>query len=356
MNLAEKLRRLAEVTSTQWGMITTAQAKTLGVSRVDLARMADAGHLERLAHGVYRDSGIPDDRWSELRAAWLSTSPKLLAEARDRRGGDVTVAGESAALLNGIGDHRAHRHEFVAPQRRQTQRSDIRYRQRELDPVDVTMAEGLPVMTMERTIADLLESNIDFSLVADTLRDAVRHRSLDLDRLNALLAPLASRNGLTAGDGQGLYDKLAETAQLDAEEAAEILTRASTRPGLWQHLLKDWTLADPIAKLMQDYSSNSLKTFSALKALDKVDPNWVNGMQQDYLATVEAIRPLVVEEVLLGSAFKDIVAMYRPPTAESLLGTQSQLGLHLDPETVTNDDGDPDMSGSVNGSETPSDE
>lgn len=356
MNLAEKLRRLAEVTSTQWGMITTAQAKTLGVSRVDLARMADAGHLERLAHGVYRDSGIPDDRWSELRAAWLSTSPKLLAEARDRRGGDVTVAGESAALLNGIGDHRAHRHEFVAPQRRQTQRSDIRYRQRELDPVDVTMAEGLPVMTMERTIADLLESNIDFSLVADTLRDAVRHRSLDLDRLNALLAPLASRNGLTAGDGQGLYDKLAETAQLDAEEAAEILTRASTRPGLWQHLLKDWTLADPIAKLMQDYSSNSLKTFSALKALDKVDPNWVNGMQQDYLATVEAIRPLVVEEVLLGSAFKDIVAMYRPPTAESLLGTQSQLGLHLDPETVTNDDGDPDMSGSVNESETPSDE
>lgn len=66
------------------------------------------------------------------------------------------VASSSAAILHGVGDLWANRHEFVTRQRRQTQRTEIR-QQRLLEDRDVTLVEGLPVMTLERTLADLLD-------------------------------------------------------------------------------------------------------------------------------------------------------------------------------------------------------
>lgn len=89
-----------------------------------------------------------------------------------------------------------------------------------LDSRDVTLVDALPVMTMERTIADLVEEVGDLSLVADALRDASRERDLDLERLRSLLAPLAQRNGLKKGDGVALLDRLMEIAGIDAKGVA----------------------------------------------------------------------------------------------------------------------------------------
>lgn len=221
MKSKDALRLLAEVTAYQWGMVTSAQASMHGITRLDLSRLAADGQLERLAHGVYKDAGAPAGPYDDLKAAWLSTDPKTMGEARikDLANG-VVVAGESAADLHSIGDFRALRHEFVSPARRQSQRSAIRYRQRSLDPRDVTLVDGLPVMTMERTIADLIEEVGDLSLVADALRDASRKRDLDHERLRSLLAPLAQRNGLKKGDGAALLDRLMEIAGIDPEAVA----------------------------------------------------------------------------------------------------------------------------------------
>jgi predicted transcriptional regulator of viral defense system len=221
MKSRDALRVLAEVTAYQWGMVTSAQASMHGITRLDLSRLAADGQLERVAHGVYKDAGAPAGPHDELKAAWLSTDSKTMGEARIKDGANgVVVAGESAADLHGIGDFRALRHEFVSPARRQSQRSAIRYRQRTLDPRDVTLVEGLPVMTMERTIADLIEEVGDLSLVADALRDASRKRDLNLEQLRSLLAPLAQRNGLKKGDGAALLDRLMEIAGIDPEAVA----------------------------------------------------------------------------------------------------------------------------------------
>lgn len=221
MKSRNALRVLAEVTAYQWGMVTSAQASMHGITRLDLSRLAADGQLERLAHGVYKDAGAPAGRHDDLQAAWLSTEPKVMGETRLKNAArGVVVSGESAADLHGIGDFRALRHEFVSPTRRQSQRSAIRYRQRMLDPRDVTFVDGLPVMTMERTIPDLVEEVGDLSLVADALRDASRKRDLDLERLRALLAPLAQRNGLAKGDGVALLDLLMEIAGIDPEAVA----------------------------------------------------------------------------------------------------------------------------------------
>jgi predicted transcriptional regulator of viral defense system len=217
----DALRVLAEITAYQWGMVTSAHASMHGVTRLDLSRLAADGQLERLAHGVYKDAGAPAGPHDDLKAAWLSTDPKTPGEARIKDlANSAVVAGESAADLHGIGDLRPLRHEFVSRERRQSQRSTIRYRQRVLDPRDVTLVDGLPVMTMERTVADLVEEVGDLSLVADALRDASRTRDLDLDRLRSLLAPLAQRNGLKKGGGAALLGRLMEIAGIDPDAVA----------------------------------------------------------------------------------------------------------------------------------------
>lgn len=222
MNARDALRELAGLSVSQWGMATTAQATARGLSRVDLARLAGSGDLIRLAHGVYRDAGAPSDEYEDLRAAWLSTDPTRLAEARlDDGAAGVVVSGASAAWLHQIGELGADRHEFTAPVRRQSQRPEILYRQRQLDPAEVTIVGGLPVTTPERTIADLVEARTDLSLVADALGDAARTSHLDLERLAELLAPLAARNGFRKDDGDALLARLMELAGLDAAATAK---------------------------------------------------------------------------------------------------------------------------------------
>src|SRR5690554_6618799 len=218
MKSDEALRVLADVTAYQWGMVTTAQASLHGVSRLDLSRLTEAGHFQRLAHGVYKDAGAPSDQFEDLKAAWLSTEPKTMGEARIKNlAGGIVVAGASAARLHGIKDVWAERHEFVSHTRRQSQRPEIRYRQRPLENDHVTLVHGLPVMTIERTLADLVEEVGDLSLVADALRDAALQEKLNFEQLREHLNPLAARKGFRNGDGDALLNQLLEIAGLDPE-------------------------------------------------------------------------------------------------------------------------------------------
>ncbi|WP_394553123.1 type IV toxin-antitoxin system AbiEi family antitoxin domain-containing protein [Agromyces sp. MMS24-JH15] len=222
MKSREALRVLAEVTESQWGLVTSAQALARGVSHMNLARLADAGDLIRLTHGVYRDAGAPGPEHEELHAAWLATEPKRLAwERLSDRPPSAVVSGESAARLHRIGDLRAMRSELTTATRRQARHADIRYRTRELPIEDVTVREGLPVTTRERTIADLVEAREDLSNVGNVLRDAVNQSELDTDRLIELLAPLAARNGHRKGDGTALLAELYRIAGIDRDSVIE---------------------------------------------------------------------------------------------------------------------------------------
>lgn len=224
MKANDALRELAVVTADQWGMVTTAQAAMRGITRLDLSRLTSAGHLNRLASGVYQDAGAPSSPFDDLRAAWLRTDPTRTAADRTHHPAqDVVVAGTSAAALHGIGDLPSDTHEFVAPTRRQTQRPDIHYRKMTLDPADITIADGLPVMTIERDIADLVDLAGDLSLVADALSDASLTHNLDNRRLRHLLAPHAKSAGLPSGDGAALLNRLQQLANIDNNALARSL-------------------------------------------------------------------------------------------------------------------------------------
>jgi len=348
MKSKNALRVLAEVTAYQWGMVTSAQASMHGITRLDLSRLAADGQLERVAHGVYKDAGAPAGPYDDLKAAWLSTDPKAMGEARIKDAANgVVVAGESAADLHGIGDFRALRHDFVSPTRRQSQRSAIRYRQRTLDPRDVTLVEGLPVMTMERTIADLIEEVGDLSLVADALRDASRKWDLDLERLRALLAPLAHRNGLKTEDGAAMLDRLMEIAGIDPEAVARRVAAdaslgsrvaANYFRGLSQDDLDRLVMTPELQQAIRSVQESVAATVRSamapqLAAIDatmaRVSANLVKNAGLDELAhriSTQVVNSDVMEEFsrAWGKALSDSIA-FKPETLSAIRDAQKVI-------------------------------
>ena len=120
MSTAEALQTLHTATVSQYGLITTAQAARIGISRTALARLVDGEALARIRHGVYVLPSSDGDPDQDLRAAWLSTDPRRFADERARAVDTPVVSHASASALHRMGDLIPIRHSFTAPQRKQT--------------------------------------------------------------------------------------------------------------------------------------------------------------------------------------------------------------------------------------------
>ena len=193
---------LSPVASDQWGMLTAAQARRLGVSRVDLNRLVQDGILEVVpgAARVYRLTGVPDNPDQDpVRAAWLQLGKDRLWEERVRDV-DAVVSHRSAAHVRGLGDLIPRVHEFYAPTRVRLRRTDLRLRVRPtIERSDWSLSGGLPVCTIEKIVADLLADHQDESAVAQIIRDGIRDGLLGRDELERATA----RSGIDYGYGSG---------------------------------------------------------------------------------------------------------------------------------------------------------
>lgn len=288
MKSGEVRRTLAEITGSQWGLVTSRQALARGVSHMQLSRLADTGDLVRLAHGVYRDGGTPSGELDDLRAAWLSTKPTELAYERlAHHRSEVVVSLASAANLLEIGDFRPTIVSFTTAARRQTQKTDIRYRTRKLPDSDIAIAGGLPVTTVERTIADLVEANEDLSTVSDAYRDASLRMTVNRDRLEELLGPLAQRNGFPQGGGAALLHRLEELAGLDIDSVA---ARVSSAPELAARVLgnlfPDLAAMKPVVTPLR---IQGLEQFAPALAARTIPQNLLKDQQE---ATSKMLQPI----------------------------------------------------------------
>ncbi len=199
---------LADVAAEQWGLVTTAQARALGVSAQGVARLTNQGSLERMTHGVYRVSGAPPEPLDELRAAWLTLDPSRRAAERvrdiARDAAPAVVSHRSAASLHGLGDLDADLHEFTTAGRKQSRRPDIRLHRGHLAAGEWTVVDGLPVTTVVRTVADLAAARVDGGHLASVARDALTVKQVSDQELSAALAPHAHRYGAPTGAGGAL--------------------------------------------------------------------------------------------------------------------------------------------------------
>jgi hypothetical protein len=195
---------LSGFTAEQWGMVTAAQARSIGVSRVDVARLISDGAVEPVGTGarVYRLVGAPPDPDLDgIRAVWLQLGDARPGSAR-LRSPDTVVAGRSATVVLGLGDLLPSSFEFIVDRRRQLRRADVRLRvQAQLPRGDWTITEGLPVATVPRIVADLLAAREDGSAVARVCQDAVGRGLVDTAALEAVVAARSARYGASSPAG-----------------------------------------------------------------------------------------------------------------------------------------------------------
>lgn len=202
MSRGGALAALSPLAAEQWGMVTAAQARELGVSRLDLSRLVHDGAFERIEPGarVYRLTGSPPDPdLDPLRAAWLQLGAGT-PTARRLRAPDAVVSHRSAAATLGLGDLLPDVHEFYSRIRRRLRRQDVRIRVRaELPREDWTVVRGLPVTTARKTVADLLHDREDESAIARIVQDALRAELLTSAELEDSVRGHAAAYGAPSG-------------------------------------------------------------------------------------------------------------------------------------------------------------
>ena len=82
--------RIYEVAADHYGLITTDEAKVVGIPNIELVKLAHRGKLQRLGHGLYR------------LARYIPTSYDAYAEAVKLAGPDAYLYGESVLALHGL--------------------------------------------------------------------------------------------------------------------------------------------------------------------------------------------------------------------------------------------------------------
>ncbi|HEU0128364.1 MAG TPA: type IV toxin-antitoxin system AbiEi family antitoxin domain-containing protein, partial [Pseudonocardiaceae bacterium] len=207
--MASAVARLSDLAEGQWGLVTRAQARRLGIAWSTLSHLAGPeGVLERIAHGVYRLRGSADPGHLSLRAAWLQLDPATPAWERLDQPGRALVSHSSAAVLYDVGDLRADTHEFTLPVRRQTRRRDVRLHRGQVPEQDWLILHGLPTTRAGRMAADLLADHHEPEAVAQIVRELL-DQVYDHPRAVAeKLGPVAARFDLLSNDGVSVLDLL----------------------------------------------------------------------------------------------------------------------------------------------------
>src|SRR3546814_1499547 len=115
-----------------------------------------SGVLELLAQGVYRMAGTPPQDHESVYATWLALVGAT-SQPTETGAPALAAAGVTAAVVHEIGDFFLDGIDFIVGSRKTTRLSDVRLRIRPLTPADTISVNGLPTLTVERTITDLLD-------------------------------------------------------------------------------------------------------------------------------------------------------------------------------------------------------
>ncbi|MFY1688262.1 hypothetical protein [Plantactinospora sp. WMMB782] len=203
---AEGFLELCGAAARQQGLVTSAQARRIGVDDAAVGHLADAGLLVELDWDVHQVAGsVTAPRYAYPYAAWLAISPELFAWERPTAvAEDAVLSHESACALYGLAAPPAPTMVFTAGRDRPAPRA-IRVHVAPLTPADVAVHRGVPVTTPERTVLDLVRDGTAHATVGRVIADAVRLDLVDLADLHAAVAPLAA----LPVDGAGFVEYLA---------------------------------------------------------------------------------------------------------------------------------------------------
>lgn len=174
MGNAKNISAINELAASEGGVFTSAQARRFGIQRYALSYAANAGIIERLVHGAYRSEAIINTNLDELRAIYKLTNPDRWTHERMQMFDGFAVSGGTAAHILGIGDMHLTPYRITTPTRFNSRNENAIFSTENLTEKDIIWKSELPLTRVEKTIADLIRTHAESSLVADALIDAVR--------------------------------------------------------------------------------------------------------------------------------------------------------------------------------------
>ncbi len=187
--------KLYEVAEAQGGFFTALQAHAAGFTRQLVAHHISSGQFRRVKRGIYRLARFPQSRYADLFVAWLQTGPHSV------------ISHESALALYELTDLIPGAVHVTVPRTASRRRSGIRLHTGHLAPDEITRREGLPVTTVERTIADLITGGWPEEIIRQAIHEALG-QGLTTERV---LLDYAARRG---GQVARVVSELLETEQV----------------------------------------------------------------------------------------------------------------------------------------------
>jgi predicted transcriptional regulator of viral defense system len=189
------IARLYEIAEAQGGFLAAHQAVAAGIPRSTLSYHATEGDaLERVGHGVYRMRRFPAPPHGHVIAGWLA-----LARA------EGVVSHESALELLDLSDLIADEVHVTLPRAKRGLRTPpgvhIHFTDR-FNRGSRRLVLGIPVTSVERTVADLLRSGGWTEQTDLAIRQAIRRGLTTRRRLEAAL-PAKWRSRLDGAIDQG---------------------------------------------------------------------------------------------------------------------------------------------------------
>ncbi len=154
--------RLYEIAESQAGYFTAQQAREAGFSWERLSSNAKRGRFLRIKRGIYRLTHFPGSPHEDLFAAWLRTGP------------NSAISHESALSVYELSDVLPGEVHVTVPRTASRRRENIRLHTNRLTHDEITIREGLPVTTVERTIADVVTSGLAYEQVRQAIRESLQ--------------------------------------------------------------------------------------------------------------------------------------------------------------------------------------
>jgi predicted transcriptional regulator of viral defense system len=190
------------------GLLTSKEARALGIQDSVLIRLAQRGRLERMTRGVYRIAHYPADRLAQYREAvlWAQAS-----QGPER----IALSHETALLLYGISDVNPSRVHLTVPKSARLRREHpewIVIHRADLTPREISQHEGMPVTTVGRSVMDVLSTTHKTNIARQAITDALRKgllNTVQAGNLRKLVGRAAQGLSLSA---KGSKVKVYETA------------------------------------------------------------------------------------------------------------------------------------------------
>ena len=174
-------RALYLISEQQAGYFSASQARQAGFSRSLLSYHRSTGRFARVRSGVYRLAQFPASSHEDLHIACLQVGP------------EAVISHDSALALYELSDLLPAGVHVTARRSASRRQPGIRLHTNRLRQEDVTRYEGLPVTTVQRTLADVASAGLADDQVRQAIQESLRRGLVTRESLLLMAAERGER-------------------------------------------------------------------------------------------------------------------------------------------------------------------